>query len=151
MSWDDEKSIERVILDWLDRKGFTKQAPRADALHGVDIRRWNDTQRRYWFIEVKGAPQKTYQRGTLKGQNKSRETQTSQRYTWFITVLGQIALRMRQQHGHYGVALPDTEYNRKLAMSIGLFRRRARLHFFLVNSESKVTQLTPGSSRFKLV
>ena len=151
MKWDYEESVKQIMLHWLDKKGYTYEVPKTDTLHGVDIRRQSPVQRRYWFIEVKGAPQDTYQKGKRKGTRRRTRSQFSQRYIWFVSALGQIALRMEQEHGNYGIALPDMPYNRKFAMRVRLFRKRAKVHFFLVDKTKRVSQLTPGSAYFKRV
>lgn len=151
MKWDTEESVKRVVEKWLDKKGFAHDGPRTDKVHGVDIKRWNDIRRKYWFIEVKGAPQKRYQKGPKKGQEKSRQSRSSQRYIWPVEALGQIALRMRQVNGNYGIALPLTEYNQDLALDIELFRKRTKLHFFLVDRRKNIFQLTPFARQFKKV
>lgn len=137
------------MLEWLGKNGYTHELRRTDNLHGVDIRRWNLIQRRYWFIETKGAPQKTYQKGRLASRPKSKQSQQAQRYTWFVSALGQIALRMKQERANYGVALPYSDYNRDVALRIRLFRGRAKVHFFLVDRSRRILQLTPGSHQFK--
>ena len=96
-------------------------------------------------------PPRTYQKGPKKGQEKSRQSQSSQRYIWPVEALGQIALRMKHENASYGIALPLTKYNQNFALRIKLFRKRVELNFFFVDSKDNVFQLTPFATNLKKV
>ncbi len=154
--WYEEKKIKKIIENWLDKKGFDIKPGKKDQIHGVDIQRENKKRCRYWFIECKGYPSKNFKK---KKGKKSESTRLAQRYIWFISALGQIALRMKQKYGNYGVAFPDNEYFKNKILDkdvknktyIKIFRKRLKIHFFLVNEKKEIFQLTPCSKKFKRI
>lgn len=163
MSWYDEENIKKKILNWLEIKGFTKEFGKKDKIHGIDIQRSSQKGCRYWFIECKGSPSKRYKKGLREGKIKPKQSISSQKYVWFTTAIGQIALRMKQKNGKYGVAFPDdkqkyfrnkildNQIRSRVETCLKIFRKRTKLHFFLVNKDGKILQLTPNANKFKKV
>ena len=134
--WYDEKNVEKVMIEWVESKGF-KIMPETHRLHGVDIEAWNNKTRRYWFIEVKGYPRK-------------KPSMNAQKQEWFNCSLGQIIKRMRQKNGKYAVAFPDFEFYEKKSLELPLIaRKRLKLNIFLIGEDKKIRQLTPNSMKFK--
>ncbi len=128
-----ETEIKSIIKKWLSKKGFIDKAK--DKTHGVDIKMWSPKGRKYWFVEVKGWPP------------------SNQKYTWLCEAIGQISLRFRaQKASNYGIALPDIKYyENKTLNELVLFRKRTKIHFFLVTKNGKIRQLTPNSSSYKSI
>ena len=151
MQWYDEKKVKNRLLEWLDSRGYTESIPQRDRLHGADIQKRNKGACRYWFIECKGYPSKIYQKGSKKGQQKSKNTISSQRYTWFVTAIGQISLRMKQRHGNYGIGLPNVEYYKKMIRGIQILRKRTKIHFFLIRRNGDILQIKPNSNEVRKI
>jgi len=151
MQWYHEKQVKNRLLNWLDSTGHTESIPQTDQLHGVDIQRRNKEACRYWFIECKGFPSETYQKSPKKGQQKSKKRISSQRYSWFTRVIGQISLRMKQEHGYYGIGLPNVRYYRNKIMNIHIFRKRAKIHFFLIGRNGDILQIKPDEDKAKKI
>jgi len=151
MAWYDEINIEKSMKSWLDSKNYVKEIPKADELHGVDIQRRNVQKCRYWFIEAKGDPSKIYVKGPKKGRKKSLQTICSQRYSWFTCAIGQIAMRMYQKNGQYGVVFPKIDYFEKKSLELKLFRQRSKINFFLIDDNENIFQLTPSAKEYKKV
>lgn len=160
--WYDENEIKTAMKKWLNKKGFSINVEKNDMTHGVDIQKRSKMGCRYWFIEAKGYPSKTYKKGKKTGREKSQSSIKAQRYSWFTTVIGQIALRMKQKNGKYGIAFPYIDYfkdkildqnkmeNKERHTHIKLFRKRTKLHFFLIDKQKKIHHLTPTAKKFKV-
>ncbi len=151
MEWYREKRVKNRLLIWLDSIGYTEAIPQRNGLHGVDIQRRNKVACRYWFIECKGFPSDTYQKGSKKGQQKSKKRISSQSYSWFTRVIGQISLRMKQENGNYGIGLPNKDYFKKKITDIHIFRKRAKIHFFLIRRNGDILQIKPDEDEARKI
>ena len=131
-----EQYVVRSVRTALKRNGYTLHEERSPAAHGADIVGWHRKHRHYIFVECKGYP--------------TSHSQTAQRGNYFLAVLGQILLRMRQENAYYAVALPDHPFYRKRILSVEM-RRAARwlgLWFFLVSHGGVVQRATASAVRF---
>jgi hypothetical protein len=137
-SWSSEAFVVDVVRGALERKGFKLHQRRSLHAHGVDITARHLKHQYYLFVECKGYPR--------KGDNEG-----AQRENWFVAVLGQILLRMRQKNACYVVALPDHPFYRKRIFSRGI--RTARewlgLWFFLVKRDGSVLWLGAKHKAFR--
>lgn len=136
--WPNEAFIINAVRKALVKKGFKLHPIRPLYAHGVDITARHLKHRYYIFIECKGYP---------KGYSE-----TAQRDNYFLMVLGQILLRMRQRNAYYGVALPDHPFYRKRILSddFRLAREWLGLWFFLVDRDGGVQQLSAKGRSFSV-
>ncbi len=135
--WPSEAFVLNAVRAALKRRGFKLHPKRSLHAHGVDITAQHPKHRYYLFVECKGYP-KGYSEG-------------AQRDNYFLMILGQILLRMRQKNAYYGVALPDHPFYRKRIISheFRLARRWLGLWFFLVKSNGSVLWLGATRQRFE--
>jgi hypothetical protein len=166
MAWNEEKNIEKVMKNYLKIKGFNPIGKfRDEKLHGVDICVANLEKgvRRYWFIECKGFPSRNYKKGKKEGKVKESQTIKAQRYSWLTTAIGQIAMRMKQAHGNYGIALPYNDYYITKVLDspnnlpdyqktyLKIFRSRSKIYFFFITKNADIWQVSPNSNKLKLI
>ena len=132
-TWPTESFISRTVRKALERKGFKLHPRRSLHAHGVDITAYHPRNRYYLFVECKGYP---------KGNSE-----TAQRDNYFLMVLGQILLRMRQKNAYYVVALPDHPFYRKRILNpeFRLAKEWLGLWFFLVKRDGSISWI--GSKR----
>ena len=163
MNWKEEKNIVRIMKRYLLNIGFKSIGEfQEEKLHGVDICMINKKTRRYWFIECKGFPSKNYKKGNRVGEKKSSQTLKAQRYSWITTAIGQIAIRMKQKNGKYGIALPYNPYYINKVLDIhenktpeyqrtymSIFRKRSKVYFFFINKKKEIWQVSPDSKKLK--
>jgi hypothetical protein len=121
----------------LKRRGYLLGAPRSLRTRGVDISARHPRFRHHIFVECKGYP--------------TGYSEAAQRDNYFLAILGQILLRMRQKNAYYAVALPDHPFYRKriLAQGLRLARRWLGLWFFLVKPNGTILHLDAVRSAFK--
>lgn len=125
-----EKSIGNVLIASFQKGGWKHQ--KNDKIHGVDIKLWHPTHRRYWFIEVKRK---------YTSRNKSSKT-----YVNTATAIGQIIYRMHQRKaGFYGIAAPDIRLFRNELSKIPLWiKKTLKLYIFLVDRNGGIRKITPS-------
>lgn len=136
-NWLSEPYVVRSVRKALQSHGYNLHAKQPITAHGVDIVGWHRQHRHYIFVECKGYPT-----GNSEG---------AQRETYFLTALGQILCRMRQETAHYAVALPDHRFYRKRILRADMRRasRRLGLWFFLVGRDGIVQRLTALGTSFR--
>lgn len=131
-----EHYVVRSIRKALHDRGYKLHVERPLAAHGADVVGYHPRYRHYIFVECKGYP--------------TGYSETAQRDNYFLSVLGQIILRMRQKNAYYTVALPDHPFYRRRILSAEM-RRAARwlgLWFFLVDSDGVVRRATASAVKF---
>lgn len=131
-----ERYVVKSVRKALRIHGYDLHAERSLAAHGADIVGRHPRHRHYIFVECKGYP--------------TGYSETAQRENYFLAVLGQILLRMRQKNAYYAVALPDHPFYRKRILSAEI-RRAARwlgLWFFLVGRDGVVHRVTASGIKF---
>jgi len=136
--WPNEAFIANAVRKALVKKGFKPQPVRSLHAHGADIVARHPKHRYYIFIECKGYP---------KGYSE-----TAQRHNYFLAVLGQILLRMRQRNADYGVALPDHPFYRERILNddFQIAREWLGLLFFLVGRGGQVQRLSAKGRSFSV-
>ncbi len=124
--WPSEAFVLDTLREALVRKGFKLYPRRSLHAHGVDITARHPKHRYYLFVECKGYPY--------------GYSEQAQRDNYFLMILGQILLRMKQKNAYYAVALPDHPFYRKriLSPSLRLAREWLGLWFFLVRRDGGV-------------
>ena len=134
--WPSEVFVLNAVRAALERKGFKLHPKRSLHAHGVDITARHPKHRYYLLVECKGYP-KGYSEG-------------AQRDNYFLMILGQILLRMRQKNAYYAVALPDHPFYRKrsLSPSFRLAREWLGLWFFLVKQDGSILRLDAKRKAF---
>lgn len=131
-----EPYVVNSIRKVLQRHGYKLHVERPLTAHGVDIVGQHPKHRHYIFVECKGYP--------------TGYSETAQRDNYFLAVVGQILLRMRQKNAWYALALPDHPFYRKRILSAEM-RRAARwlgLWFFLVGNDGVVHRVTASGTKF---
>ncbi len=135
--WPSEAFVTQAVWKALKRKGFKPHPQKSLHAHGVDITARHPTHRYYIFVECKGYP-KGYSEG-------------AQRDNYFLMILGQILLRMRQKNAYYAVALPDHDFYREriLSRDFRWARKWLGLWFFLVKCDGRVLWLDAKRKAFR--
>jgi hypothetical protein len=136
-NWLSEPYVVELMRNALQSYGYKLHAERPMTAHGADIVGRHPRDRHYIFVECKGYP--------------TGDSEGAQRDNYFLAVLGQILLRMRQENAYYAIALPDHPFYTKRILRAEM--RRARrwlgLWFFLVGRGGVVRRLTASGTAFQ--
>lgn len=151
--WHWEGNVQGMLRRHLEQNGWTITAAANTATMepGVDLAARRDG--RELFVEVKGFPTKTYERGAKRGEPKPTPP-ANQAHQWYAHALRTI-MQLRHRHAESEVALcfPDFPTYRKLIDSTRTSLEAIRVGAFLISETGVVTsalQTAPTPRKYQL-
>jgi hypothetical protein len=123
-----ESWMQQRIIAFLEKRGYKITHQSKLKSHGVDIKCYSPKKGRYYFVEVKPDP------------NPPKKTSIgAMRENYFICGLGELLLRMTQEHGRYALGLPDNKiFRTKIQKIPRRVKKLLKLDFFLVDEDGNV-------------